>query len=81
MTPEDVPDVVITAETLFPWLAAIAPAREPERPTPASRQRLRRARRRRRLARRLPARGTAGILILPSGARTASTAPPASASG
>lgn len=74
MTPEDVPDVVITAETLFPWLAAIAPAREPERPTPASRQRLRRGRR-------LPARGTAGILILPSDARTASTAPPASASG
>jgi hypothetical protein len=31
MTPEDVPGAIITAETLTPWLLAIAPAVEPVR--------------------------------------------------
>jgi hypothetical protein len=34
MTPEDMPEPVITIESLFPWLAAIAPAQEPARPEP-----------------------------------------------
>jgi hypothetical protein len=34
MTPEDVPGPRIDIETLFPWLAAIAPAAEPVRPKP-----------------------------------------------
>jgi hypothetical protein len=33
MTPQDVPGPIITIESLFPWLAAIAPAQE--RPKPA----------------------------------------------
>jgi hypothetical protein len=32
MTLEDVPGPIITAETLTPWLLAIAPAVEPVRP-------------------------------------------------
>ena len=32
MTPQDVPGDAITAETLTPWLLAIAPAVEPVRP-------------------------------------------------
>jgi hypothetical protein len=32
MTPNDVPGDAITAETLTPWLLAIAPAVEPVRP-------------------------------------------------
>jgi hypothetical protein len=32
MTPEDVPGPIITTESLFPWLHAIAPAGEPVRP-------------------------------------------------
>ena len=32
MTPQDVPGPIITIESLFPWLAAIAPAEEPPRP-------------------------------------------------
>jgi hypothetical protein len=38
MTPEDVRGPIITTETLFPWLHAIAPAVEPVRalePRPA----------------------------------------------
>jgi hypothetical protein len=34
MTPEDVPGTAMTIESLFPWLAAIAPAQEPVRPKP-----------------------------------------------
>jgi len=32
MTPQDVPGQIVTIESLFPWLAAIAPAQEPARP-------------------------------------------------
>jgi hypothetical protein len=32
MSPADVPGPIITIETLLPWLAAIVPAQEPERP-------------------------------------------------
>ena len=35
MTPNDVPGPVVTAESLLPWLLAIAPAVEPVRPLPA----------------------------------------------
>ena len=34
MTPEDVPGPTVTIESLFPWLAAVAPAEEPARPRP-----------------------------------------------
>ena len=34
MTPNDVPGPVITAESLLPWLLAIAPAAEPVRTPP-----------------------------------------------
>jgi hypothetical protein len=34
MTPENVPGNAMTIESLFPWLAAIAPAQEPVRPKP-----------------------------------------------
>jgi hypothetical protein len=32
MTPEDMPGTLVTIESLFPWLAAITPARETPRP-------------------------------------------------
>jgi hypothetical protein len=32
MTPQDVPGPIVTIESLFPWLAAITPAQEPQRP-------------------------------------------------
>jgi hypothetical protein len=35
MTPNDVPGPIITAESLRPWLIALAPAVEPVRPLPA----------------------------------------------
>ena len=46
MTPNDVPGPVITAESLLPWLLAIAPAAEPvrrllPRPAPAPAEPLR----------------------------------------
>ncbi len=36
MTPQDVPGTLVTIDSLFPWLAAIAPAQEPRplRPKP-----------------------------------------------
>ena len=36
MTPQDMPGPLVTIESLFPWLAAIAPAQEPRpiRPQP-----------------------------------------------
>jgi hypothetical protein len=35
MTPADVPEAVITIETLFPWVAHLAPARaDAEEPEP-----------------------------------------------
>jgi hypothetical protein len=34
MTPNDVPGPIVTAESLLPWLLAIAPAAEPVRPLP-----------------------------------------------
>ena len=34
MTPEDVPGPTVTIESLYPWLAAVAPAEEPARPRP-----------------------------------------------
>jgi hypothetical protein len=35
MTPNDVAGPIVTAESLMPWLLAIAPAVEPVRPLPA----------------------------------------------
>jgi hypothetical protein len=35
MTPNDVPGPIITAESLLPWLGALAPVAEPVRPLPA----------------------------------------------
>jgi hypothetical protein len=34
MTPQDMPGPLVEIESLFPWLAAIAPAPEPVRPAP-----------------------------------------------
>jgi hypothetical protein len=34
MSPQDVPGPIVTIESLFPWLTAIAPAVEPLRPKP-----------------------------------------------
>jgi hypothetical protein len=34
MTPQDLPGPIITIESLFPWLGAIAPAVEPPRTLP-----------------------------------------------
>ena len=34
MTPNDVPGPIITAESLLPWLLALAPAAEPVRTLP-----------------------------------------------
>jgi hypothetical protein len=34
MTPNDVPGPIVTAESLLPWLLAIAPAVEPVRALP-----------------------------------------------
>ena len=34
MTPNDVPGRIVTAESLQPWLLALAPVAEPVRPLP-----------------------------------------------
>jgi hypothetical protein len=34
MTPQDVPGQIVTIESLFPWLAAVIPVKEPARPRP-----------------------------------------------
>jgi hypothetical protein len=34
MTPQDVPGQLVTIESLFPWLAAVIPVKEPARPRP-----------------------------------------------
>jgi hypothetical protein len=34
MTPQDVPGRIVTIESLFPWLAAVTPVKEPVRPKP-----------------------------------------------
>jgi EamA-like transporter family protein len=38
MTPPDAPGPIVTVESLFPWLAAIAPAPEPARPSAPTRE-------------------------------------------
>ena len=43
MTPNDVPGPIITAESLLPWLLAIAPAAEPVRTLPPAGSRAGRA--------------------------------------
>ena len=35
MTPNDVPGPMVTAESLMPWLLALAPVAEPVRPLPS----------------------------------------------
>jgi hypothetical protein len=83
MTPQDVPGPIITIESLFPWLHAITPAQEPgaraRAGAPAPRGVSYVGHDPLELAAGV-AHGTAGVLILPPAARTASTAPPASGS-
>jgi hypothetical protein len=37
MTPQDVPGQIVTIESLFRWLAAVIPVKEPVRPKPQPR--------------------------------------------